>query len=70
VVNLATATGITSASEAAVLRAFERLTRADVLRQTTVGKRNRAFECVGLYDLMDDFERRVGPPDRAPSTAR
>lgn len=66
VVNLRTALEITGASEAAVLRALDRLRRADVLRQTSVGRRNRAFECVGLFALMDDFERRLGPVGRTP----
>jgi Fic family protein len=66
VVNLRTAVEITGASEPAVLRAFERLERVDVLRQTSVGRRNRAFECVGLFALMDDFERRLGPAGRTP----
>jgi Fic family protein len=70
VVNLRTAVEITGASEAAVLRAFERLERAGVLRQTSVGRRNRAFECVGLFDLMDDFERRLGPAGRTPAVTR
>jgi Fic family protein len=70
VVNLRTAVEITGASEAAVLRAFERLERAGVLRQTSVGRRNRAFECVGLFDLMDDFERRLGPAGRTPAATR
>jgi Fic family protein len=67
VVNLRTAVEITGASEPAVLRAFERLERAGVLRQTSAGRRNRAFECVGLFALMDDFERRLGPAHRAPA---
>ena len=70
VVNLRTAVEITGASEPAVLRAFERLERADVLRQTSVGRRNRAFECVGLFALMDDFERRLGPAGRTPAATR
>jgi Fic family protein len=61
VVNLRAAVEITRASEPAVLRAFERLGRAGVLRQTTVGRRNRVFESVGLFALVDDLERRLGP---------
>jgi Fic family protein len=67
VVNLRAAARITLASEPAVLRAFERLERAGVLHQTSVGRRNRAFECVGLFALMDDFERRLGPLGRTPA---
>jgi Fic family protein len=67
VVNLRSAVQITGASEPAILRAFERLEHADVLRQTSVGRRNRAFESVGLFALMDDFERRLGPAGRTPA---
>jgi Fic family protein len=70
VVNLRTAVETTGASEPAALRAFERLERAGVLQQTTVGRRNRAFECVGLFALMDDFERRIGPAGRTPARSR
>lgn len=66
VVNLRTAMELTDASDQAVLRAFQRLEAAGVLRQTTVGSRNRAFESVGLFELMDEFERDLGPPDRTP----
>jgi Fic family protein len=70
VVNLRSAVQITGASEPAVLRAFERLEPAGVLRQTSVGRRNRAFECVGLFALMDDFERRLGPAGRTPAATQ
>ena len=66
VVNLRTAMELTGASDQAVLRAFDRLQVAGVIRQTTVGKRNRAFESIGLFALMDEFERELGPPDRTP----
>jgi Fic family protein len=68
VVNLRTAVQITAASQPAVQRAFGQLERGGVLRQTSVGRRNRAFESVGLFALMDDFERRLGPAERAPAT--
>jgi Fic family protein len=70
VVNLRSAVQITGASVPAVLRAFERLEQAGVLRQTSVGRRNRAFECVGLFALMDDFERRLGPAGRTPAATQ
>src|SRR6266508_2283804 len=66
VVNLRTAMELTGASDEAVLRAFERLQSTGVIRQTTVGKRNRAFESIGLFALMDEFERELGPADRTP----
>ena len=36
------------------------------MRQTSVGKRNRAWESVGLFDLLDRFERDLGPTERTP----
>jgi hypothetical protein len=53
-----------------VLRAFERLAEAGVLRQASVGRRNRAFECVGLFTLLDEFERRLGPAERTPAATQ
>lgn len=70
VVNLRTAMALTGASDQSVLRAFDRLDKAGVLRQTTVGRRNRAFESVGLFALLDDFERDLGPPGRTPAGTR
>jgi hypothetical protein len=32
-----------------------------------VGRRNRAFERVGLFALLDDLERRLGPAERTPA---
>jgi Fic family protein len=67
VVNLRTAMELTNSSDEAVLRAFSRLAGAGVIRQTTVGKRNRAFESVGLFALMDELERGLGPASRTPA---
>lgn len=47
-------------------QAIARLEQAGVLRQTNAGRRNRAWESVGLFDLLDRFERDLGPTDRAP----
>jgi hypothetical protein len=51
---------LTGASDEAVRLALNRLEAARVLRQTTVGWRNRAFECVGPFALLDELERSVG----------
>lgn len=72
IVNLAKAMSLTGASDEAVLRAFRRLEDAGVIHQTTVGRRNRTFESVGLFALMDGFERSLGlqathPLDRSPN---
>jgi Fic family protein len=70
IVNLQTAMALTGASDEAVRLALNRLEAAGVLRQTTLGRRNRAFECVGLFALLDELERSVGPRGRAPAPTR
>lgn len=34
-----------------------------MLKQISVGKRNRAFEAVGLLTLIDEFERTLAIPE-------
>jgi hypothetical protein len=46
-------------------QAILRLEQAGVLRQTAVERRNRAWECTGLFDLLDRFERELGSAARA-----
>lgn len=46
--------------------AVSRLEEAGVLRRTAVGRRNRAWETIGLFDLLDRFERELGSPEHAP----
>lgn len=70
IVNLQTAMALTGASDEAVRLALNRLEAAGVIRQTTLGRRNRAFECVGLFALLDELERSVGPRARAPAPTR
>lgn len=57
-------------SDEATRRALIRLESAGVIRQTSAGKRNRVWECVGLFRLMDGFERSVGPEGRTPPPTR
>jgi hypothetical protein len=40
------------------------------MRQTNIGKRNRAWESVGLFDLLDRFERALGAEERTPHPTR
>lgn len=54
---------MTGASSSAANRAVNDLTSAGVLKQVTVGKRNRAWEAVGLLRLVDEFERDLAVPD-------
>jgi hypothetical protein len=34
-----------------------------VFKVVTTGKRNRAYEAVGMLGLVDQFERRLATPD-------
>ncbi len=54
---------LTGASTSAAHKAVNDLEAAGVLKQVTVGKRNRAWEAVGLLRLVDEFERRLATPD-------
>ena len=67
VLTLATAQSITGLSDEACRRALNRLEQSGVLRETTAGKRNRVWESVGLFDLLDRLEREAGDGRRAPA---
>jgi len=69
IVNVKTAAHLLGGTEERARLAIVRLEKADVLRQTAVGRRNRAWECIGLFDLLDDFERDLGPGDRYPTAS-
>jgi hypothetical protein len=43
--------------------AVDRLQAAAVVRQVTLGRRNRAFEAVGLFEAFTGFERVLASPD-------
>jgi Fic family protein len=70
IVNVKTVTEALGGSDEQARLAILRLERAGVLRQTAVGRRNRAWECVGLFDLLDTFERELGPVSRTPRATR
>ena len=70
IVNVKTAARLLGGTEERARQAVVRLERAGVLRQTAVGRRNRAWECVGLFDLLDRFERDLGSPARTPRPTR
>jgi Fic family protein len=70
IVNTKTATKLLGGTEERARLAIGRLEDAGVLRQTSVGRRNRAWECVGLFDQLDRFERELGPADRTPRPTR
>jgi Fic family protein len=50
-------------SEQAVNETIPRLVDAGVLTQTTVGRRNRAFEALDLINAFTDLERQLASPD-------
>lgn len=64
-------------SDPAAWGALQRLEKAGVLRQITVGRRNRAYEAQGLFDVVDRFESELATPPgqarpvrRAPHVSR
>jgi DNA-binding Lrp family transcriptional regulator len=62
VVTVQSAASLIGRSEQAVNEAIPRLVKAGILRQTTVGRRNRAFEATELIDAFTDLERRLASP--------
>jgi Fic family protein len=72
VVDVVTAQAIIgAASQETARQAIIRLTDSGVLRPISVGKkRDRLWESVGLFDLLDAFERDVAPDGRAPHPSR
>jgi len=67
VLTFGTAQEITGLRREACRRALNRLEEAGVLHETTAGKRNRVWESVGLFDLLDEIEREAGDAGRAPA---
>jgi len=64
VITVRTAEKFTGRTFQAVDLAIHHLVRAGVLKQITVGRRNRAFEAVGLLDALTTIERRLASPAR------
>ena len=63
VITVRSAAALIGRSEQAVNEAIPRLVGAGVLTQTTIGRRNRAFEAVDLVDAFTDLERQLASPD-------
>lgn len=57
-------------SHEAARKALNRLADAGVVRDRAAGRRLRVWEAVGLFDVLDRLERRVGNPARAPRPTR
>jgi Fic family protein len=70
IIDIATATTLLGGSDEQARLAIIRLEKADILRPLGVGKRNRAWETVGLFDLLDRLERDLGSPQRTPRPTR
>jgi Fic family protein len=62
VVTVQSAASLIGRSEQAVNEAIPRLVEAGIVRQTTAGRRNRAFEATELIDVFTDLERRLASP--------
>lgn len=62
IVTVRSAAALIGRSEQAVNEAVPRLVAAGVLRQSTAGRRNRAFEATELIDAFTDLERRLASP--------
>jgi Fic family protein len=70
IIDVKTAAQLLGGSEERARQAIGRLQQGGVLSQTSVGRRSRAWECVGLFDQLDRFERELGPADRTPQPTR
>lgn len=63
VITVQSAAALVGRSEQAINEAIPRLLAAGVLKQTTTGRRNRAFEAADLIDAFTDLERRLASPE-------
>ena len=63
IITVQSAAALIGRSEQAVNEAIPRLEAAGVLRQITVGRRNRAFEAPDLIGAFTDLERRLASPE-------
>jgi Fic family protein len=62
IVTVRSAAALTGRSEQAVNAAIPRLLEARILAQTTLGRRNRAFEAPEMIDAFTALERRLASP--------
>jgi Fic family protein len=62
VVTVGTAAAMVDRSKVAAGNAIDQLVTAGVLSQTTVGKRNRAFEATDVFDVLVGYERALASP--------
>jgi Fic family protein len=69
VVTVQTAAGLIERSVQATNEAIARLVEAGVLKQTNLGKRNRAFEAPDLIDAFTSLERQLASPEADTGTS-
>ncbi len=63
VITVRSAAALIGRSEQAINEAIPRLLEAGVLAQTTIGRRNRAFEAPELIDAFTHLERQLASPE-------
>jgi len=62
IITVSTGAALIARSEQAVNEAMPRLEQAGVVKNTSLGRRNRAFEAFELIDLFTDLERQLASP--------
>jgi hypothetical protein len=70
VLNVETAAMRIGRSDEAVRQAVTRLEKAGVIQLTTVAKRDRAWESIGVFALVDEMERRLSAGVRGAAVTR
>jgi Fic family protein len=70
ILDAASTARVTSRSQVAARQALNKLTDSGVLAHVTVGKRNRMWESVGLFALIDDMERELSAGMRGPAATQ
>ncbi len=64
VIDLRTSEEILGISDEAIRLGIDRLERSGVVREMTSRKRGRAWESVGLFAVLDEFDRKLTGPTR------
>ncbi len=64
VIDLRTSEEILGISDEAIRLGIDRLERSGVVREMTSRKRGRAWESVGLFAVLDEFDRKLAGPTR------
>jgi len=69
VISVSTAAGLIGRTFQATNQAMSRLESAGIVRQVTVGRRNRAFEAPAIIDAFTALERQIASPTGGTRTA-